>query len=177
MLSSRTSWSMSVRLGSARSGSWTWHPVRNIGSPFQSRSTLSGRTRIRSSTNLLRFTYTSMVTPSSVIDYDLNQRTWTIHKQTEVLGGYDPSRYRSERVFAKAPDGAMVPISLVYRIPLRREGVRPLLLNGYGAYGLSYDPAFSSNALSLLDRGFVVAIAHVRGGEDWGARGTRLDGF
>ena len=119
-------------------------------------------------TTLLRFTYTSLVTPNSVIDYDLAARSWTVRKQTEVLGGYDPSLYRSERLFATAPDGTAVPISLVYRIPLQLDGHRPLLLNGYGAYGLSYDPTFSSNTLTLLDRGFVVAIAHVRGGEEMG---------
>jgi len=119
-------------------------------------------------TTLLRFAYTSLVTPASVIEYDLAERTWMVRKQTEVLGGYDPSLYRSERLFAAAPDGARVPISLVYRAPLNHTGKRPLLLNGYGAYGLSYDPMFSSNALSLLDRGFVVAIAHVRGGEELG---------
>jgi oligopeptidase B len=119
-------------------------------------------------TPLLRFTYTSLVTPSSVVEYDMGERTWTVRKQTEVRGGYDPSLYRSERVFATAPDGEPVPISLVYRAPLQLNGERPLLLNGYGAYGLSYDPSFSSNTLSLLDRGFVVAIAHVRGGEEMG---------
>jgi oligopeptidase B len=119
-------------------------------------------------TTLLRFTYTSLVTPNSVVDYDLAHRTWTVRKQTEVLGGYDPSLYRSERLFAAAPDGTPVPLSLVYRVPLQRDGQSPLLLNGYGAYGLSYDPMFSSNTLSLLDRGFVVAIAHVRGGEEMG---------
>ncbi len=120
-------------------------------------------------TTLLRFTYTSMVTPASVVDYDMAARTWTVKKQTEVLGGYDPARYRSERLFATAPDGTRVPISLVYQLPLERPGgPRPLLLNGYGAYGISYDPAFSSSSLSLLDRGFVVAIAHVRGGEEMG---------
>jgi oligopeptidase B len=119
-------------------------------------------------TTVLRFTYTSLVTPSSVVDYDLARRTWTVRKQTEVLGGYDPSLYQSERLFATAPDGTRVPLSLVYRIPLQRDGQRPLILNGYGAYGLSYDPMFSSNTLSLLDRGFVVAIAHVRGGEEMG---------
>ena len=119
-------------------------------------------------TTLLRFSYTSLVTPTSVIEYDMRERTWTVRKQTEVLGGYDPSLYRSERVFATAADGERVPISLVYRAPLRLDGARPLLLNGYGAYGLSYDPSFSSNTLSLLDRGFVVAIAHVRGGEEMG---------
>jgi oligopeptidase B len=119
-------------------------------------------------TTLLRFTYTSLVTPSSVVEYDMAEHTWTVRKQTEVRGGYDPTLYRSERVFATAPDGERVPISLVYRTPLELNGQRPLLLNGYGAYGLSYDPSFSSNTLSLLDRGFVVAIAHVRGGEEMG---------
>jgi oligopeptidase B len=120
-------------------------------------------------TTLLRFTYTSMVTPPSVVDYDMAGRTWTVRKQTEVLGGYDPARYRSERLFATAADGTPVPVSLVYQLPLERPGgPRPLLLNGYGAYGISYDPSFSSNNLSLLDRGFVVAIAHIRGGEEMG---------
>jgi oligopeptidase B len=119
-------------------------------------------------TPLLRFTYTSLVTPSSVVEYDMGERTWMVRKQTEVRGGYDPSLYRSERVFATAPDDERVAISLVYRAPLHLNGERPLLLNGYGAYGLSYDPSFSSKTLSLLDRGFVVAIAHVRGGEEMG---------
>jgi oligopeptidase B len=119
-------------------------------------------------TTLFRFSYTSLVTPNSVVDYDLAARTWTVRKQTEVLGGYDPSRYRSERLFATAPDGTRVPVSLVYRLPLERDGRRPLLLQGYGSYGYSFDPAFSSNALSLLDRGWVVAIAHIRGGEEMG---------
>jgi oligopeptidase B len=119
-------------------------------------------------TSVLRFSYTSLVTPSSVVDYDMAARTWTLQKQTEVLGGYDRSCYRSERVFAEAPDGVKVPVSLVYRLPLELDGSRPLLLNGYGAYGVSYEPGFSSHALSLLDRGFVVAIAHVRGGEEMG---------
>jgi oligopeptidase B len=120
-------------------------------------------------TGLLRFTYTSMVTPSSVVEYGMADRSWTVRKQTEVLGGYDPARYRSERLFATAPDGARVPVSLVYQLPLERPGgPRPLLLNGYGAYGVSYDPSFSSSSLSLLDRGFVVAIAHIRGGEEMG---------
>jgi oligopeptidase B len=118
-------------------------------------------------TTLLRFTYTSLVTPSSVVEYDLAVHSWTVRKQTEVRG-YDASLYRSERRFATAPDGAEVPVSLVYRVPLQLDGRRPLHLSGYGAYGLSYDPAFSSNSLSLLDRGFVVAIAHVRGGDEMG---------
>ena len=119
-------------------------------------------------TTLLRFSYTSMVTPNSVVDYDMAERTWTVRKQTEVLGGYDPGEYRSERLLACAPDGERVPVSLVYRLPLLPGERRPLLLNGYGAYGVSFDPAFSSSSLSLLDRGFIVAIAHVRGGEEMG---------
>ncbi|MEO7986958.1 MAG: S9 family peptidase [Gemmatimonadales bacterium] len=119
-------------------------------------------------TTILRFTYTSMVTPNSVVEYDMAARSWTVRKQTEVLGGYDPARYRSERRFATTPDGTRIPISLVYREPLERNGSRPLWLNGYGAYGISFDPSFSSNSLTLLDRGFVVAIAHVRGGEEMG---------
>ena len=119
-------------------------------------------------TSVFRFGYTSLVTPGSVVDYDMAARTWTVRKQTEVLGGYDPSRYGSERLFATAPDGARVPVSLVYRLPLERDGARPLLLQGYGSYGYSFDPGFSSNALSLLDRGWIVAIAHIRGGEEMG---------
>jgi oligopeptidase B len=118
-------------------------------------------------TTVLRFGYTSMVTPGSVIEYDLAARTWTVRKETPVLG-YVRSLYRSERIFALAPDGARVPVSLAYRLPFEPDGTRPLLLNGYGAYGVSFDPGFSSNLLSLLDRGFVVAIAHVRGGEELG---------
>jgi oligopeptidase B len=119
-------------------------------------------------TTQLRFTYTSLLTPNAVVEYDLAERTWVVRKQVEVLGGYDQTLYRSERLYAVASDGALVPISLVYREPFERDGSHPMFLTGYGAYGLSYDPAFSSNNLSLLDRGFVVAIAHVRGGEEMG---------
>ncbi len=116
----------------------------------------------------LRFGYTSLVTPHSVYDYDLVSRERTLLKATEVLGGYDPSAYATERLFAVSHDGTRVPVSLVYRLPFERDGSRPLLLYGYGAYGISTDAEFSSNRLSLLDRGFVFAIAHVRGGEDLG---------
>lgn len=130
-------------------------------------------------TTTLRFTYSSLLTPSSVIEYDMVGQTWMVRKQTEVLGGYDPSKYRSERRFAATADGALVPISLVYRLPFQPDGTRPVLLNGYGAYGLSYEPVFSVNNLTLLDRGVVVAIAHVRGGEemgrDWYEGGRRLN--
>jgi oligopeptidase B len=118
-------------------------------------------------TTLLRFSYSSLITPVSVVEYDMAKHTWSVRKQTQVPG-YDGSRYRSERLFVTVTDGAQVPISLVYRTPFQRDGSRPLLLSGYGAYGLSYEPAFSPNTLSLLDRGFVVAIAHVRGGDELG---------
>jgi oligopeptidase B len=118
-------------------------------------------------TTLLRFSYSSLVTPISVVEYDMAKHSWTVRKQTEVRG-YHSSSYRSQRLFATAADGVQVPVSLVYRTPFQPDRTRPLLLSGYGAYGLSYEPVFSSNTLSLLDRGFVVAIAHVRGGEELG---------
>ncbi|MCK4573401.1 MAG: S9 family peptidase, partial [candidate division Zixibacteria bacterium] len=117
---------------------------------------------------LLRFTYTSLVTPTTVYDYDMKERTRELKKRKEVLGGYDPEQYQSERVFAPAADGSMIPISLVYRKGLKRDGTNPVYLNGYGAYGISSNTYFSSNRLSLLDKGFVYAIAHVRGGGEMG---------
>jgi oligopeptidase B len=119
-------------------------------------------------TDLLRFHYTSFITPMSVYDYNMNTRERELKKRTEVLGGYDPARYVSERIYATAADGTKVPISMVYRTTTRRDGTHPLLLYGYGAYGISQDVAFSSNRLSLLDRGFIFAIAHVRGGGEMG---------
>jgi len=134
-------------------------------------------------TSLLRFNYTSLVTPASVFDYDVHTRARELKKQYEVRGGYDAGQYQSERTFAKAPDGVEVPISLVYkkgtyRRGFERDGASPLLLYGYGAYGHSIDPRFSSDRLSLLDRGFVFAIAHIRGGaelgEEWRDQGRLL---
>jgi oligopeptidase B len=120
-------------------------------------------------TSVLRFTYTSLVTPVSVVDYEVRARTWTTRKEQEVRG-YDRTQYRSVRLTARAPDGVAVPISLVWKEPLALDGRRALYLQGYGAYGVSFDPSFSSNYLSLLDRGVIVAIAHVRGGEELGRR-------
>ena len=108
------------------------------------------------STRTLRFTYTSLVVPNSVFDYDMETRERELKKQQEVVGGYDASQYVTERIFAQAPDGVSVPISLVYRKGLARDGNAPMLLYGYGAYGLSSDPRFSSDRLSLLDRGLVL---------------------
>jgi oligopeptidase B len=119
-------------------------------------------------TTTLRFVYTSLITAWSIFDYDMGTRARDLKKQIAVLGGYDPTAYHSERVFATAADGTRVPISLVYRTPLERDGNRPMLLYGYGAYGASMDPEFTPHRLSLLDRGFVYAIAHVRGGGEEG---------
>ena len=121
-------------------------------------------------TRLLRFGYESLTTPRSTYDYDMEARSRTLLKRQEVLGGFDPADYAAERVFATASDGRQVPISLVARAGTPRDGTRPLLLYGYGAYGISMDPAFNSARLSLLDRGFRFAIAHVRGGQELGRR-------
>ena len=117
-----------------------------------------------------RFRYQSMVTPSSVYDYDTVERRLVLRKRTEVLGGYDPMRYRSERLWATAADGARVPISFVTRADAPRDGTMPMLLAGYGAYGIPYPVMFSSARLSLLDRGVSFAIAHIRGGGELGKR-------
>lgn len=122
----------------------------------------------------LRFGYTSLTTPDSIYDYDLRTRTRTLRKRTAIVGGHEPENYRSARVWADAADGERVPISLVWR-PGPHETTnpaspRPLLLEGYGAYGLTVDPSFSSARLSLLDRGAIVALAHVRGGGELGRR-------
>jgi oligopeptidase B len=119
-------------------------------------------------TRALRFMYSSMVTPASVFDYDVVARTRELKKRQEVLGGYDPSLYQIERLMATARDGTKVPVSLVYKKPFAKDGKRPLLLYAYGSYGSTTEPTFSSNRFSLVDRGFVFAIAHVRGGQEMG---------
>ena len=121
-------------------------------------------------TSTLRFVYNSLTTPRSVFDYGMEAKTRELKKRYEVLGGYDPADYASERVFATAQDGVKVPISLVYKKGFAKDGSNPLFLYGYGSYGHTIDPNFSSTRISLLDRGFVYAIAHVRGGEDLGRR-------
>ena len=114
------------------------------------------------------FTTLRSLQPACVFDYDMQTRQRELKKQQEVLGGYDPARYQSERVYAKAPDGTEVPISIVYKKGFERNGAAPMLLYGYGSYGISIDPTFNSDRLSLLDRGMVYAIAHIRGGGDLG---------
>ena len=119
-------------------------------------------------TTTLRYTYTSLVTPSSVYSYDVETRERQLLKQEPVLGGYDPSRYVTERLWATAPDGTRVPISAVRRADTPTDGTAPALLYGYGSYESCSDPYFSSLRLSLLDRGLTFAIAHVRGGGEMG---------
>jgi oligopeptidase B len=117
-----------------------------------------------------RLRYQSFVTPASVFDYEVADRRLVLLKQQPVLGGFDPARYRSERIHAVAADATRVPISIVYREGTPRDGSSPMLLTGYGAYGLPYPVTFSSSRVSLLDRGVTFAIAHVRGGGELGKR-------
>jgi oligopeptidase B len=130
--------------------------------------TASPSTNAEFETGTYRYTYQSFVTPSSVFDYDMTARSSKLLKQTEVLGGYDPTRYESARVWATAGDGTRIPISIVHRKGLAKDGTAPMLLGGYGSYGFSQSATFSSNRVSLLDRGVIFAIAHVRGGGEMG---------
>ena len=119
-------------------------------------------------TTVLRYGYQSLVTPFSVFDYDMNTRKATLMKQTEVPGGFDRANYKSERVFATAADGTKIPMSVVYRRNVKLDGSAPMLLYGYGSYGISIPPSFSAARLALLDRGVVYVIAHIRGGGELG---------
>jgi oligopeptidase B len=129
-------------------------------------------------TSVVRYGYNSLVTPYSVFDYDMNTGKSTLLKQTEVPGGFDRANYQSERVFATAADGTKIPMSIVYRKGVKLDGSAPLLLYGYGSYGLSIPPTFSSSRLSLLDRGVIFAIGHIRGGgelgEEWRQAGRMM---
>lgn len=119
-------------------------------------------------TDVLRIGYQSMSTPNSTYDYGMNSKEMTLLKQQEVVGDFDPANYQTERIMAKARDGIEVPISLVYRKGVKKDGSAPLMLYGYGSYGASMEPSFSAMRLSLLDRGFIYAIAHIRGGQEMG---------
>jgi oligopeptidase B len=123
----------------------------------------------------LRFSYSSMTTPAEVWDYDMRTRRRTLRKRQEIPSGHDPNAYVTSRIMAPSHDGALVPVSLLHRRDLARDGNAPLLLYGYGSYGMTIPAAFAANRLSLVDRGFVYAIAHVRGGSDKGW-GWYLDG-
>jgi oligopeptidase B len=129
-------------------------------------------------TATVRYNYQSLVTPSSVFDYDMNTRKATLLKETEVPGGFNKANYQSERLFATASDGTRIPLSVVYRQGTKLDGSAPLLLYGYGSYGISIGPTFNSNRLSLLDRGVIYVIAHIRGGgelgEEWRDAGRMM---
>jgi len=129
-------------------------------------------------TSSIHYTYQSMVTPSTVYEYDLNTKERKLLKRQEVLGAYDPDAYEAKRVWANARDGKQVPISLVHRKGLKLDGKAPLLLYAYGSYGASMAPTFSSNRLSLLDRGVIYAITYIRGGgelgEEWREQGRMM---
>ncbi len=129
-------------------------------------------------TDILRYVYSSMTTPSSVFDFNMQNKTQKLLKQQEVLGDFDKTNYQSERVFATAKDGTQIPISLVFRKGTKKTKNTPLLLYAYGSYGNTINPRFSSIRLSLIDRGFIYAIAHIRGGQymgrDWYENGKML---
>jgi oligopeptidase B len=126
-------------------------------------------------TEVIRYTYSSLNTPSTVYDYDVRTGRKTLLKREPVLGGFDPANYQTQFLFAPARDGKRIPISLMYRKGYAPDGTAPLMQYAYGAYGLSTDPGFSSARLSLVDRGFLYAIAHIRGGQEMG-RGWYDDG-
>ncbi|OKO82190.1 peptidase S9 [Bradyrhizobium sp. NAS80.1] len=126
-------------------------------------------------TTTLRFSYSSMTTPSEVYDYDMSKRTRVLRKRQEIPSGHDAADYVTTRIMAKSHDGAEVPVSILYRRGLKLDGSAPLLLYGYGSYGMAMPASFSANRMSLVDRGFVYAIAHIRGGADKGW-GWYLDG-
>ena len=131
------------------------------------------------STDKLRFGYSSLTTPNSTFDYDMRTRKKTLLKQQEVVGGHNPEDYEAERIFATARDGAKIPISIVYKKGFKKDGKGPLLLYAYGSYGSTTDPSFNSVRLSLLNRGFAFAIAHIRGGQmlgrEWYEAGRLLN--
>ena len=138
--------------------------------PFSSETyTAYTTTNVDFDTEILRYGYQSMATPSSVIDFNMRTQEKKVLKEQEVLGGkFDKNNYIEERIWATATDGTKVPISIVYKKGIKKDGKNPLLLYAYGSYGATMDPYFSSTRLSLLDRGFIYAIAHIRGGEDLG---------
>ena len=147
---------------------WDGRPEFNL--PFDNETYTAGTTQnIEFNTSKLRYRYSSMTTPTSVIEYDMDTGEQTVLKETEILGGnFDKNNYVSERLWAPAEDGTLIPVSIVYKIGFKKDGTSPLLQYGYGSYGATIDPYFSSTRLSLLDRGFAFAIAHIRGGQYMG---------
>lgn len=159
-----------LRIHDFRTGAWT-----EIAYPEPVYSVVPGETPDYES-RTYRYNYQSLLTPSSVFDYDVASFKSTLRKQQEVLGGYDPKLYASERLWATALDGVKVPVSIVYKKGFARDGKGPLFLYAYGSYGIGTPPTFSSNRVSLLDRGMAFAIAHVRGGDEMGEK-WREDGM
>nr|WP_315007232.1 S9 family peptidase [uncultured Capnocytophaga sp.] len=145
----------------------TWDGLQDKYLPFDNETyTASIGLNLDFDTEVLRYTYSSMTTPYSVIDYNMRTGESEVKKEQEILSSdFKKENYQSHRLWATAPDGAQIPISLVYRKGIELDGKNPLLLYGYGSYGITIDPSFSTTRLSLLDRGFIFAIAHIRGGE------------
>lgn len=137
----------------------------NFGEPAY---TVYGSTNLDFDTETLRYGYTSLTTPTSTYDYNMRTKEKVLLKQQEVMGGYNAANYQTERLWATATDGTEVPMSIVYKKGIKKDGNNPTLLYAYGSYGSSTDPTFSITRLSLLDRGFVYAIAHIRGGQEMG---------
>jgi len=149
-----------------------WDGTASYYLPFKNETyTANTMQNMEFDTNILRYSYNSLTTPASVIDFNMKTKEQTIMKEQEVLGGkFDKDNYESERIWATAADGTKIPVSIVYRKGIKKDGTNPLLQYGYGSYGYTIDPSFSSSRLSLLDRGFIFAIAHVRGGEYLGRK-------
>jgi oligopeptidase B len=147
-----------------------WNGTAEYYLPFESETyTAHASANVDFDTDILRYAYQSMATPASIIDFNMKTKEKEVKKEQEVLGGaFDKNNYIEERVWATAKDGTQVPISMVYKKGMKKDGKNPLLLYAYGSYGHSMDAYFSSTRLSLLDRGFIYAIAHIRGGEDLG---------
>jgi oligopeptidase B len=150
----------------------SWDGSENYYIPFKSETyTVYTSINVEFETTKLRYNYNALTTPASVIEFDMSERSTKVLKVQEVLGGeFNETNYASERIWAQAADGTSIPISLVYRKDIKRDGKNPLLQYAYGSYGSTVDPYFSSIRLSLLDRGFIYAIAHVRGGEYMGRK-------
>lgn len=162
VLSERANANTLMRVIDQKSGT---HHYLNFGEPAY---TIYPSINIDFDTELLRYGYTSMTTPSSTYDYNMKTRERKLLKQQEVVGGYNPEEYQTERLWAAAEDGTQIPMSIVYKKGIKKDGNNPTMIYGYGSYGASMDPTFSSTRLSLLDRGFVYAIAHIRGGQEMG---------
>lgn len=137
----------------------------NFGEPAY---TLSSSVNVDFDTDWVRYGYSSLVTPASTFAYNMRTKEKQLLKQQEVVGGYTQENYQTERLWATADDGTRIPLSIVYRKGIRNDGTNPTLLYGYGSYGYSTDPSFSHTRLSLLDRGFIFAVAHIRGGQEMG---------